>query len=404
MRIAAATWNCKLIAGTETYLREVLPRLHSVGHELALVCETASPVDRASIVTNAEVPTWCVDDLGLEEVLKRLKSWRPDVLFVNCPSQPTLEETLLDSAPAVLLAHNYHGTCISGFKATRWPAAEPCSRKFGAACLLQYFPRRCGGLNPLTMWRLYQNQSARLTLLPRYRLVLTLSEHMRQEYVKHGLPPERVRKLPPLGFAELPRPGDPERKRAAGAPWRLLYLGRIEFLKGVHLLIEALPEAAKGLNRPLELDLAGEGPEREALERRSAQLMAEVPQVQVRFHGWIGRERRERLLSEVDLLVVPSIWPEPFGLVGLEAARHGVPAVAFDVGGIRDWLHDGVTGVLADARPPRSSSLARAMIQCLGEPQRYARMRCKSLEIAAQASLTTHVKELDGALQEAISG
>jgi glycosyltransferase involved in cell wall biosynthesis len=345
-----------------------------------------------------------VDDLGLEEVLKRLKFWRPDVMFVNCPSQPALEDALLDAAPAVLLAHNYHGTCISGSKATRWPRAEPCSRKFGTPCLVQYFPRRCGGLNPLTMWRLYRNQSARLALLPRYRLVLTLSEHMRQEYIKHGVPPERVRKLPPLGFAELPRPGDPASNREAGAPWRLLYLGRMEFLKGVHLLIEALPEAARKLNRPLELDLAGDGPERAALERQSARVIAEVPQVQIRFHGWIGQDRREKLLSEVDLLVVPSIWPEPFGLVGLEAARHGVPAVAFDVGGIRDWLHDGVTGVLAEARPPNSSSLARAMVQCLGEPQRYSRMRCKAREIATQASVTTHVKELDEALQEAMSG
>ncbi len=50
------------------------------------------------------------------------------------------------------------------------------------------------------------------------------------------------------------------------------------------------------------------------------------------------------------LVVMPSIAPESFGLVGVEAMSFGKPVVAFAAGGITEWLEDGVTGLLADHR------------------------------------------------------
>ena len=55
--------------------------------------------------------------------------------------------------------------------------------------------------------------------------------------------------------------------------------------------------------------------------------------------------RPEELFAEADAAVFPFRWQEPFGLCGLEAAAHGVPVVAFDLGGVREWLIDGVTGI-----------------------------------------------------------
>ena len=64
-----------------------------------------------------------------------------------------------------------------------------------------------------------------------------------------------------------------------------------------------------------------------------------------------NRDAVRALLASAGLLVVPSLWPEPFGLVGFEAAAHGVPVAGFRVGGIPEWLIDGVTGHLADPLP-----------------------------------------------------
>ena len=61
-----------------------------------------------------------------------------------------------------------------------------------------------------------------------------------------------------------------------------------------------------------------------------------------RFHGWVDETQRAALFGGSGVLALPSTWPEPFGLVGLEAAAHGMPAIAFDVGGVREWLVPGV--------------------------------------------------------------
>ena len=76
----------------------------------------------------------------------------------------------------------------------------------------------------------------------------------------------------------------------------------------------------------------------------------------IEFVGWVNAQQADVLLTDCDVLVLPSLWPEPFGLVGSEAARHGVPVVAFAVGGITEWLTDGVNGYLAPGDPPSAAA------------------------------------------------
>ena len=81
-------------------------------------------------------------------------SWRPDLIYTHSLGSPRFEEATLKIAPAVFFAHAYYGTCVSGAKTFKRPTPTPCGRRFGPACLLQYYPRRCGGWSPLTMARL----------------------------------------------------------------------------------------------------------------------------------------------------------------------------------------------------------------------------------------------------------
>ena len=68
----------------------------------------------------------------------------------------------------------------------------PCTRTFGPKCLLHFYPRRCGGLSPVTALIEYRRQADRLKLLRRYRAILTDSTHMRDEYLRHGFDPNTV--------------------------------------------------------------------------------------------------------------------------------------------------------------------------------------------------------------------
>ena len=100
------------------------------------------------------------------------------------------------------------------------------------------------------------------------------------------------------------------------------------------------------------------------------------------------------LLTDCDVLVLPSLWPEPFGLVGSEAARHGVPVVAFAVGGITEWLTDGVNGYLAPGDPPSAAGLAAAIVKCLRNAPAPSSLNRRASDTARRFDLEKHLAGL----------
>ena len=232
MRIAIVNWSNRRIGGTGTYLSAVLPYLRGAGHDVALWHEVETPSDYDEIPLPADAPSWSVTSLGLETALASLRRWKPSLLYAHGLLEPETERQVLDVAPAVFFAHNYYGTCISGTKTFKSPVVTPCGQRFGWRCLAHYYPNRCGGWSPITMVRLYRQQRRRLDLLPRYRAIVTHSTHMQNEYVKHGLNAERV-----FNVRYGPDPqslgSDPTDRDVYGdRPWRLLFVGRMDRLKG----------------------------------------------------------------------------------------------------------------------------------------------------------------------------
>jgi glycosyltransferase involved in cell wall biosynthesis len=104
---------------------------------------------------------------------------------------------------------------------------------------------------------------------------------------------------------------------------------------------------------------------RKSWERHARLLSSRVAGVSIEFAGWLQKDALTARLASTDVVVMPSVWPEPFGLVGPEANCHGVPVVAFATGGIPEWLHDGVNGCLAPGDPPTADGLAAALIRSI---------------------------------------
>ncbi len=198
------------------------------------------------------------------------------------------------------------------------------------------------------------------------KAVLTSSRHMRDEYARHGISTDRLHLVPLFPTGVCPDPSPPTLRPRSG---RVLFVGRITPLKGWRQLLEAIPQAAAKLSIPLTLVIAGDGPDYHEFKAEAQRkgILAE-------FLGWVGSEKREAEMRAADVLVVPSVWPEPFGLVGIEAGCVGLPAVAFAVGGIPDWLEQGTSGELAPGNPPTSSGLADALVRALAEPRHLARL------------------------------
>lgn len=412
MRIAIVNSNTRRIGGVETYLNTIIPELSRAGHEIAFWSEVDLPVERARVELPPEAPSWCVAELGAPRALSSLRDWQPDVIYAHKLADPELERLVQNLAPSVFFAHDYNGTCISGTKTFKFPVVQPCHRRFGPACLAHYFPHRCGGLSPVTMFQLYRLQARRQENLHRYDAIVTHSDHMLSELIKHGLSPRRAYNFPyyvqPVHVDESGRSASraeivasddsatslaqAESAAEVSGDLHLLFSGRMEYLKGGHVFIDALPMVATALKRRLHVSFAGDGRERQALERRAVTVRS--TQIEIDFHGWVDRPRIEALLKNCDLLVVPSLWPEPFGLVGPEAGQYGVPVAAFNVGGIHDWLLDGVNGYLASGNPPTAAGLAEAIIKCLRDPATHAGLRIGAAQVSQQFNIKNHLTAL----------
>ena len=386
MRILMANWHQGLIAGAEAYLREVVPALRGRGHDVRLAVEYRAEPARPTIDPGGP-PPWLLTGPDAEEVWGEVAAWPADVCVIHGLEDPRRQARLLDRFPALLFAHNYHGTCISGSKRHGFPSEQPCSRIFGPSCLLLYHLRRCGGMSPLPMMRDYRAQAARKALLTRYRGVIVASRHMAAEYVRHGLPPERVHCLPLFPAAPGSDSGpDPER----GMSGRLCFVGRLGHVKGGHHAIRATALAAGRLGRRLTLVFVGDGPDRSRLEALAARQ-----RVAVEFAGWVSPQRRNEWLGAADLLLVPSTWPEPFGLVGVEAGCLGVPAAGFAVGGVLDWLIPGVSGEVAPADPCRPEALAEAVVRAIGSEDHWRALCRGAQETARRFTLAAHLDGLE---------
>src|SRR5439155_27163384 len=96
----------------------------------------------------------------------------------------------------------------------------------------------------------------------------------------------------------------------------------------------------------------------------------------VRMRGAMAHDRVADALASIDVLVVPSIWPENSPLVIQEAFLAGVPVVASRIGGIPEVVHDGRDGLLVQAGDPED--LHRGLMRLLEEPELLAALRAPS--------------------------
>jgi glycosyltransferase involved in cell wall biosynthesis len=201
-------------------------------------------------------------------------------------------------------------------------------------------------------------------LLETVDLFVAPSRALGEEYLRLGVPRERL-VVSDYGFE--PAASTP-RKQAPVL--RIGFVGTLVWHKGPHVLLEALHRlsAVSGSPPRYNAHLFGDVSTFPLYSDRLEKMAKELP---VTFEGRFDRSRVSEVYANLDVLVVPSLWPENSPLVIHEAFQHGVAVVGSRIGGIPDLVRDEVNGLLYD--PFSAGALATALGRLLGDRELLTR-------------------------------
>jgi glycosyltransferase involved in cell wall biosynthesis len=228
---------------------------------------------------------------------------------------------------------------------------------------------------------------------------VTTNEFMSDMMVKAGYPASRIVCIPTFANLQTFSPGP-----AADSRDYLLYVGRLDKPKGVHVLIEAMIRlaGARGGKVPT-LRIAGAGHTKdytEALQRRVAEAgLAD----QIIFEGAVDGARIPDLMRGAIACVMPAIWFENLPNSVVESLGCGCPVVASDLGSLSYTVTDGKDGLLF--RPGDAGDLAAKLARLLDEPELRARLASGARATAlARHAPEAHVARLTGLFEELVPG
>ena len=351
MNILFVNEKCGSFGGVEQNIAETAAALAARGHRCMLAYKERTGRDEDVFLRGFD------ETFAWDEMSGRTQTSPPDVVYLHKVPQVKPLLAAARAGRSVRMVHDHDLCCPRRHKYYAW-TGRVCTCAAGWRCLADLAFLQRGGPAGLAVrglgafWaELEANRSVDQLLVG--------SRFMHDELVTNGFEKDRVSTLAPV---TEPEPCEPS---PCPAEPRVLFVGQVIHGKGVDLLLRAL---AMVKDRWMA-DIIGTG---NALDKVQS-LCRELGLVdRVSFHGWVDHRQLADHYRRARVVTVPSRWAEPFGMVGLEAMRHGRPVAGFAVGGIPDWLTDGETGLLAPERDV--PAYAAALTRLLHEPGLAERM------------------------------
>jgi glycosyltransferase involved in cell wall biosynthesis len=313
-----------------------------------------------------------------------LARFQPDLIYLhNLADLVALEALLASGVPVAKMVHDHSLYCMRSYKYNYF-TRRICQRAVSPFCVFPcaaFLARDPGGRLPVR-WVSYAAKRRELDLNRKFRHLIVATHFMQEELLRNGFEPGRIEVHPPV-----PRAGDPGKQSSFSNRNLIVYSGQITRGKGVDVLLEALAR----LRVPFECLIFGDGGYRGRCERLCRKLGLSH---RVTFKGFVSPEEIAQYYSECSVVVMSSVWPEPFGAAGLEGMRYGLPVVAFDAGGIKEWLTDGVNGFLV---PWMDRSAYAAKVEALLQDKALARAmgECGRQAMAQSFSFARYVDGLE---------
>ena len=325
------------LAGAEANIFTTASELRRRGHTVGILHGPGTGKGESTWLETFADRFLLVPENNLSAVKTALANFQPDVVYTHKLADLDALAALVSSGvPLVRMVHDHDLCCMKSYKYNFF-TRRICARAFSPFCI---FP--CGAVLARNSqsgfpmkWVSYTAKKHELQLNRQFHRLITNSNYLRTELIRNGFAGGKIELHVPV-----PPARDPTSCSSFNERNRIVYAGQVIRGKGVDVLLKSLTR----VRVPFECVILGDGNHRPFCEELSHNLgLAD----RVHFKGHVPPEELKQFYRDCSVAVMSSVWPEPFGMVGIEAMRYGLPVVAFDAGGINEWLIDGYNGFLA---------------------------------------------------------
>jgi glycosyltransferase involved in cell wall biosynthesis len=343
MRLLFVHQNFGAFGGAETNIQITADELVKRGHDVALMHTGQTGRSAESWGRTFSKRFQMPAGRRRAVVGSTLDSFEPDIIYLHTlPDVEVIEALLASPVPVIRMLHDHSLYCPRSYKYNPLTRAI-CHRRASGYCAfpcMASVARNRNGAFPFK-WKDLAAHRRELELTKHCARFIVYSEYSKAELVNNGFESQKIQVHVPMRCgSDAPTSSFSERNL-------IVFAGQIIRGKGVDLLLKALAK----LSVPFECLILGDGNHRPYCQRLCTRLhLAD----RVQFRGFVPSDELQKFYLDASVFVVPSVWPEPFGMVGPEAMRYGLPVVAFDAGAISEWLIDGENGFLAPWMDTRS--------------------------------------------------
>lgn len=312
-----------------------------------------------------------------------------DLIHVHSLNNPRLLEVLFKVRPVIRSMHDPRLICPGQGKFLRF-STQVCNKPFGVQCVYYAYKEGCCNRHPKRLLKGLKNAHFEGTIGQRnYAGILVMSEYMRSEAIRAGIPKDKLFLNP--YFTPIVE-ASPIKDFQTGSVRKILFVGRLSISKGVSFLIDSFCELIHNGVENVELHIVGDGVDSDQVIKSIEKLEMNIKD-KIYLYGWQSHEAVLRLISGADIIAFPSVYPEAFGIVGIEAMMRKKPVVAFDVGGVSTWLRHNKTGFLVTTKD--ISDFASKIKILIEDQQLYQRFSNESRNIAiSEFAPEVHLRKL----------
>lgn len=310
--------------------------------------------------------------------------WNPFVYFA-------IKKILKNEKPDLVHLHNFTGLSLSVFSVIK-------SKKIKLIHTIHDYYLLCPYANlvcPLTNWQfrkippffcqLYR-QITKAILKNKIDIVIAPSNFVMKVYIKNGFFVNSEKVILPLYFKNQFDKYYHQNIMKQDKIFNILYVGQLAPHKGVNILIKAIKDLRLKIKN-LNLKIIGKGKERKKLEK-----LAEGSK-NIIFLGWLPDQEIYKNYQEADVVVIPSLAPETFSFVMLEAMANSKPVIASRIGALAEYIKDGENGFLFE--PGNISQLKEILEKIIHHPDLIKKIGKKAFQFAQEFTFQRHWKKLN---------